>query len=61
MKKFSRSRNDRMIAGVCGGIAKYFGVHSGWLRIAYLVVTIFSGFFPFGLLYLLLAIFASEE
>lgn len=39
MKKLYRSRTDRMIAGVCGGIAKYFGVDSTIVRvIAFLLI-----------------------
>ncbi len=39
MKKLYRSRTDRMIAGVCGGIAKYFGIDSTIVRvIAFLLI-----------------------
>ena len=27
-KKLTRSRKERMIAGVCGGLAEYFGIFS---------------------------------
>ena len=33
MKKLYRSRDDRVLAGVCGGIAKYLGVDSTIIRI----------------------------
>jgi phage shock protein C len=38
-----RSRSDRRIAGVCGGLARYFGVDPVLVRVA-LVVTAFMGF-----------------
>ena len=39
MKKLYRSRDDRVLAGVCGGIAKYLGVDSTIVRIiAFLLI-----------------------
>lgn len=43
-KKLTRSRSDRMIAGVCGGLAEYFGWDTTLLRIVYIVATIFTAF-----------------
>ncbi|KXS49735.1 MAG: phage shock protein C, PspC [Halanaerobium sp. 4-GBenrich] len=42
-KKLYRSRNDRMIAGVCGGLADYFGVDSSLIRLAVLFIFLFQG------------------
>jgi phage shock protein C len=39
-KRLTRSRDDRMIAGVCGGIAEYFGVDSTLVRILVVVLTV---------------------
>jgi phage shock protein C len=39
-KRLTRSRNDRMISGVCGGIAEYFGVDSTLVRILVVVLTV---------------------
>ncbi len=39
-----RSRNDKDIAGVCGGLAKYLGWYSSRLRIAWVLATIFTAF-----------------
>lgn len=33
MRKLYRSRDDRFFAGVCGGIAKYFGIDSTLVRL----------------------------
>ena len=38
-----RSRTDRSIAGVCGGLAKYLGIDATVLRIAMLCFVIFGG------------------
>ena len=49
-----RSRSDRMIAGVCGGIAEFLGWPSGRVRIIYVLVSILSAAFPGILVYLVL-------
>jgi phage shock protein C len=38
--KLRRSRDDRMIAGVCGGIAKTFGIDAAIVRIALVAATL---------------------
>jgi len=43
MKKIYRSQNDRIIAGVCGGFAEYFGVDPTLVRLVWIFFTIFGG------------------
>jgi phage shock protein PspC (stress-responsive transcriptional regulator) len=38
-----RSADDRMLAGVAGGLAHYFGVDAVIVRIAFVVLTFFGG------------------
>jgi len=38
-----RSYTDRMLAGVAGGLARYFGVDATIVRIAFVVLTVFGG------------------
>ena len=38
-----RSRTDRSIAGICGGLAKHFGIDSTILRIVMLCLILFGG------------------
>jgi hypothetical protein len=38
-----RSRSNRMVAGVCGGPADFFGVNAFWFRLAFLIALIDSG------------------
>lgn len=40
----TRTTDDRMIAGVCGGIAAYLGWDPTLVRIAYLLLTVFTVF-----------------
>lgn len=42
-KKLYRSRKERMIAGVCGGLADYFGMDPTWVRIIFLVLLLLGG------------------
>ncbi len=50
-----------MIFGVCQGIADWKGINAGYVRLALVVLTIFTGFFPFGLIYILAAFFLPIE
>ena len=52
-KKLTRSAN-KVIAGVCGGIAEYCGVDPTLVRIVYAALTVFSAGFPGLLLYLIM-------
>ena len=42
IKKFTRSSTHKMLAGVCGGIADYFGWDGTWVRIATIAICLFS-------------------
>jgi phage shock protein C len=55
MKKLYRSPN-RIIAGVCGGIADYFDVDPTVIRVIYMILSLFSAAFPGFLLYIILMI-----
>ena len=46
--------NDRIIAGVCGGIADKYGWSANRVRIAYVILSIISAAFPGTLVYLVL-------
>jgi phage shock protein C len=42
-RRLYRSRNDRMMFGVCGGIANYFGIDSTLVRLAFMVLVLGAG------------------
>ncbi|UXX80867.1 PspC domain-containing protein [Reichenbachiella carrageenanivorans] len=56
-KRLTRS-SDRMLAGVCGGIANYFDLDPTLVRIGYVILSIFSAGFPgllvYGILWLIM-------
>jgi phage shock protein C len=59
-KKLYRSRKQRMIAGVCGGLGEYFGVDPTVMRVLFVVATVL-GFGSAILVYLVLLIIVPEE
>jgi len=42
-KKLYRSRTDRVIGGVCGGLAEYFDIDSTIVRIVAVIIAIWGG------------------
>jgi phage shock protein C len=56
--RLTRSRKDRIIFGVCGGLAEYFGVDAVIIRLAFVIFTIIE--WPGILLYIILAIIIPE-
>jgi phage shock protein PspC (stress-responsive transcriptional regulator) len=55
-----RSKSNRMVAGVCGGLADFFGVSTFWFRLAFLIALIPGGV-PGFLLYLVMMIIVPSE
>jgi phage shock protein PspC (stress-responsive transcriptional regulator) len=49
-----RSRRDRLVGGVMGGLAQHFGFSPSGLRIVYVVGSVVSAAFPGMLVYLIL-------
>jgi phage shock protein PspC (stress-responsive transcriptional regulator) len=43
VKRLERSRSDRMLAGVCGGLARYFDIHPAFYRVGFVVLTLLGG------------------
>lgn len=59
-KKLTRSKDKRILAGVMGGLGEFFGIDPTLLRLGYLILTVFSGFFP-GIIGYVLAILIVPE
>jgi phage shock protein C len=58
----ARNPNDKWIAGVCGGLARWLGWNSDAVRILYVLVSVFSAGFPGILVYIILwAVMPEEE
>jgi phage shock protein PspC (stress-responsive transcriptional regulator) len=43
VQRLERSGSDRMLAGVCGGLARYFGIHPAFYRVGFVVLGLIGG------------------
>lgn len=54
--KLRRSRTNRMIGGVCGGLAEFFGISSFWFRLLFIILALpggLPGIVPYLILWLI--------
>lgn len=58
-KKLFRSRQDKMVGGVCGGLAKYFAMDPTVMRLIFVLLAMFGG--PGLILYIVLWIITPVE
>jgi phage shock protein PspC (stress-responsive transcriptional regulator) len=59
-RKLYRSRNNRMIAGVCSGLAEFFGIDATVVRLVFAAGALL-GFGSFILVYLVMFVVVPEE
>ncbi|MGM8884721.1 PspC domain-containing protein [Psychrobacter sp. 1U2] len=52
--KLHRSQNNKMIAGVMGGIAQYLGWSPTWVRVLFVIISSLSAAVPGILIYIIL-------
>lgn len=60
-RKLYRSTTDRMLAGVCGGLAVYAGMDATIMRILVALVVVLSGIFPGVIAYVIMAVVIPEQ
>ena len=60
VRRLHRSRTNRVLAGVCGGIAEYYGSDPTAVRLAALIIGLFTGVVPMVLVYIIAAIVVPE-
>jgi phage shock protein C len=60
-RKLYRSRQDRKLAGVCGGLGVYWGIDPTLVRLAFVLGALFWWIAPILLLYLILMVFVPLE
>ena len=58
-RRLYRSRTDRKLAGVCGGLAQYFNADATLIRVLFVVLALLGG--PGLVIYLVLWILVPEE
>lgn len=59
-KKLYRSRRDRRVSGICGGLGKYFKIDSNILRLLFVIITFITAFTPI-ILYIIGTYIIPEE
>lgn len=55
-----RSRHNRVLAGVCGGLAEFFGISAFWFRLGFFLLFLPGGL-PGLLIYVLMWIIVPSE
>lgn len=53
MKRLFRTQDDRKLAGICGGVARYFSIDPTLVRLVFLVLVLVTGVFPILIGYIL--------
>ena len=61
VRQLHRSRTNRVLAGVCGGIAEYYGSDPTAVRLAALVIGLFTGIVPMVVAYIVAASWSPTE
>ena len=59
--RLTRSSYDKVLAGVCGGVAEYYGWDSGKVRMAFVLIGIITAVLPMSLIYLVLGFVIPEK
>ncbi len=55
-----RSSQNRMVTGVCGGLAEFYGISSFWFRLAFLIALVPGGV-PGLMVYFIMAVIVPSE
>ena len=61
VKKLYLSSDDKMLSGVCGGIAEYFDADPTLIRLGWVVASIMTGIFPGLLGYIIAAVVMPQK
>lgn len=61
MKKLYRSKKNKLIAGVIGGIGEFFDVDPTILRLLWILIVIFTGVLPGIVVYIIAALIIPEK
>jgi phage shock protein PspC (stress-responsive transcriptional regulator) len=62
-RKLRRSRHDRWIGGICGGLGEFFGLSSFWYRLLFFILLLpggLPGVLPYVILWLIIPLEARE-
>lgn len=60
-KRYTKSRADKVLSGVLGGFAAYMGWDPTLVRVGFVLLVVFTGFFPGIVAYVVVALVAPDE
>jgi phage shock protein C len=60
-KRLYRSRTNRVIAGICGGVGEYLKMDPTIIRLIWVLIVLFTGIFPGVIIYLIAMVVIPEE
>ena len=60
-KKLTKSKKDKILTGVIGGVGEYFDIDATLLRIVWLVAVVFTGFVPGIIVYIVAAVIVPRK
>lgn len=60
-KKLYRSKQDKVLLGICGGLGEYFDIDPVVIRLFWLIMTIFSGVAPGLVAYVFAALLVPKQ
>lgn len=55
-KTLYRSKDNRIIFGICQGLSEHFDISVVWIRLGLVALSLFTGFFPFPIFYAIAAL-----
>lgn len=61
MKKLYRSETDKMLAGICGGLADYLNVNATLVRVSTVILSLLTSGIPIVIIYIVLAFVLPKE
>jgi len=61
MRKLYKSQDNKVLSGVIGGLGEYFNVDPVLLRVLWLLIVIFTGFFPGLIAYIFAALVVPKK
>ncbi|HZJ75151.1 MAG TPA: PspC domain-containing protein [Clostridia bacterium] len=60
-KKLYRSKEDKKLSGLCGGLGEFLGIDPTMIRVLVVVGAFFTAFFPALVLYIALSVVVPEN
>lgn len=60
-KRLYKSNDNKIISGVCGGLAEYMNLDPTIVRLAYVLISVFTASFPGLIVYIIAACIMPEK